>query len=146
MGILSSKLKTFCAFCRTPRNIYKKKSISFVNILGAFLASIVLMYVIWQAYDPRVMIIWVVNIVVAEVFIKMRWRLSVPCPHCGFDPVIYKKDPVVAAELVKTQISRRKVDPKYMLSRSLNLPAISPERAKTIENQGKTGQLLSRSL
>lgn len=146
MGIFSSKFKTFCAFCRSPRSVYRKKSVSFLNIVSAFLAAIVFMFILWQGYDPRVMIVWVINIVIAEAFIRFRWRLSVPCPHCGFDPVIYKKEPEKAAAMVKAQLQRRKEDPRYLLTRPLNLPALSAERAKMIEGAKKPGSYVSRSL
>ncbi|KYG64902.1 hypothetical protein AZI86_11935 [Bdellovibrio bacteriovorus] len=139
------KHNCYCAFCRSPRRIYRKKNISFANILASALASVVFMFAIWQQYDPRVFIVFVVCAAFAEVFVKIRWRLSVVCRQCGFDPVLYLKHPEVAAEKVKAQLDLRKVDTKYMLAKPLNLPAISAKKAEALSTKGK-GKLLSRTL
>lgn len=135
----------FCALCKTPRRIYRKKNISFMNLLASALASVVLMFAIWQQYDPRVMIVFVVCLAISEVFVKIRWRLSVVCRQCGFDPVLYLKQPEAAAQKVKEQLETRKQDPKYLLAKPLNLPAIPAEKAKALQDKGK-GRLVSRSI
>lgn len=135
----------FCAFCKSRRRIYRKKNISFMNIIASALASVVLMFAIWQEYDPRVMIVFVVCLAISEVFVKIRWRLSVVCRQCGFDPVLYVKQPELAVQKVKAQLDLRKQDPKYLLAKPLNLPAIPAEKAKALENKGK-GRLVSRSI
>lgn len=103
------------------------------------------MFAIWQQYDPRVFIVFVVCAALAEVFVKLRWRLSVVCRQCGFDPVLYLKQPEVAAAKVKMQLDNRKQDPKYLLAKPLNLPALAPAKAKALNEKGK-GRLLSRTL
>ncbi|WP_413944504.1 hypothetical protein [Bdellovibrio sp. HCB-162] len=135
----------FCAFCKSPRRIYRKKNISLMNIVGSALASIVVMFAIWQQYDPRVMIAFVVCLALSEVFVKIRWRLSVVCRSCGFDPVLYLKHPEQAAQKVKAQLDMRKQDPKYLLAKPLNLPAIPAEKAKALQAKEK-GRLVSRSI
>lgn len=138
--------------------VYKKKSVSFTNVLGALLASFVFMFILWQDFDARFLIIWVVNIAFAEVFVRLRWRMSVPCPHCAFDPLIYKKDPDQASELVKAQLARRREDPKYLLAQPLNLPRLTSRRAEEVHKQKeleaqrkglvpvKRGQFVSKTL
>ncbi|NUN06785.1 MAG: hypothetical protein HUU57_13605 [Bdellovibrio sp.] len=135
----------YCAFCKSPRRIYRKKNISFLNIIGSALAAVVFMFVLWQQYDPRAIIVFVVCLAISEVFVKIRWRLSVVCRQCGFDPVLYLKDPEAAALKVKDQLVVRQQDPKYLLSRPLNLPAIPAEKAKALQSKGK-GRLVSRSI
>lgn len=103
------------------------------------------MFVLWQQYDPRAIIVFVVCLAISEVFVKIRWRLSVVCRQCGFDPVLYLKDPEAAALKVKDQLVVRQQDPKYLLSRPLNLPAIPAEKAKALQSKGK-GRLVSRSI
>ena len=116
-----------------------------MNILAAAMASVVVMFAIWQEYDPRVMVVFVVCLAISEVFVQIRWRLSVVCRTCGFDPILYVKDPEAAAGKVKVQLDRRKEDPKYLLAKPLNLPAIPKEKAKALETKGK-GKLVSRSI
>ncbi len=135
----------YCAFCKSPRRIYRKKNISFLNIIGSALAGVVFMFALWQQYDPRAIIAFVVCLAISEVFVKIRWRLSVVCRQCGFDPVLYLKDPEAAAAKVKDQLVVRQQDPKYLLSKPLNLPAIPAEKAKALQSKGK-GRLVSRSI
>lgn len=103
------------------------------------------MFALWQEYDPRVIIVLVICLAVSEVFVKIRWRLSVVCRQCGFDPILYIKQPEMAAQKVKEQLDLRKKDPRYLLSKPLNLPAIPVEKAKALQSKGK-GQLVSRSI
>lgn len=135
----------YCAFCKTPRRIYRKKNISFMNLIASALASIVVMFALWQEYDPRVIIVWVICLAISEVFIKIRWRLSVVCRQCGFDPVLYTKQPDLAAQKVKEQLELRRQDPKYLLAKPLNLPAIPAAKAEALQSKGK-GKLVSRSI
>lgn len=116
-----------------------------MNILGSAMASVVVMFAIWQHYDPRVMIVFVVCLALSEVFVKIRWRLSVVCRQCGFDPILYLKQPELAAQKVKEQLDLRKQDPKYLLAKPLNLPAIPAEKAKALQGKEK-GRLVSRSI
>lgn len=117
-----------------------------MNILAASVASFVIMAALWQGFDPRVTIVFVMCLVVSEIFIRLRWRLSVLCTQCGFDPVLYLKQPSRAAEKVKLHMDKRKEDPKYLLSKRLNLPMITAEQAKLSLAKEKRGTLVSRQI
>lgn len=144
MAILKSKHNCFCAFCRTPRRIYKKRNIGLLNIFYAAVSSLVVMYSFWGAFDPRVLMIFAVFLAMTEVFIQIRWRLSVSCKQCGFDPVLYIREPERAAQKVSAHLEKRRQDPKYLLSKPLNLPTISPAKAEALQNKSKRGSLVSR--
>lgn len=145
LPIFRSRQNCYCAFCKSPRRIYRKKNISLVNLVASGLVAAVLMFALWQQYDPRVVIVFVICVAIAEVFVKIRWRLSVVCRQCGFDPVLYLKKPELAAQKVKEQLDARKQDPKYLLVKPLNLPAISADKAKALQVKEK-GRLVSRSI
>lgn len=66
------------------------------------------------------------------------------CKQCGFDPILYIKDPAKAAEKVEIHLAKRRDDPRYLLARPLNLPALSPEKAQALKNKEKKGALISR--
>jgi len=68
------------------------------------------------------------------------------CRQCGFDPVLYIKDVDAASLKVREHLDRRKADPKYLLAKPLNLPAISAQKAKALQNKDKKGNLVSRSV
>lgn len=146
MASSQSKNNCFCAFCKSPRRIYRKRSISFTNVVASALASVVFMFAIWHSYDARVMIVFVVCLAISEAFVKFRWRLSVPCGQCGFDPLLYIKHPDLAAEKVKARLDVRKQDPKYLFARPLDLARLPADRAKALQNKDKKGQLISRQL
>lgn len=114
------------------------------------------MFVIWGQFDPRVVFIWVFFLAIAETFLQLRWRLTMACRHCGFDPVVYVKDPQLAAAKVKIHLDRRKEDPVSLFRRPLNIPTVTPEQrleiearekeALSLEQRRKKGKLISRSI
>lgn len=136
----------YCAFCRTPKRSPDRKAIGFLNVLGSVFTSLVLMVALWQEFDPRVFIIFVICLAIAEVFIQLRWRMSVICQKCGFDPVLYAKSPSLAAAKVKEQLERRKTDPRFLLSGKINLPTITPARAEELAKIQEQGSVLSRTV
>ncbi|MDG0817461.1 hypothetical protein NWE73_13850 [Bdellovibrio sp. PAP01] len=143
--LFKAKSNCYCAFCKSPRRIYRKKNISVMNIFASLMASVVLMFAIWQEFDPRAIIVFVICLAISEVFVQIRWRLAVVCRTCGFDPILYVKDPEAASAKVKLQLDLRKQDPKYLLAKPLNLPAISAEKSKALATKEK-GRLVSRSI
>lgn len=145
MAAHNSRHNCYCAFCKSPRRIARKKNISFSNIIASLMASVVFMFALWQRFDPRAIIVFVVCVALAEVFVKLRWRLSVPCRQCGFDPILYKKDHAEALKRVQAQLGRRREDPKYLLAKPLQLPTISPEKSQALQERAK-GRLVSRSV
>lgn len=146
MAIFKSKNNCYCAFCRTPRRIYSRRNIGVVNIFYAALASALVMYCVWRDFDPRMLVIFAVFLAFAETFIQIRWRLSVYCKQCGFDPVLYVKDPEKAAEKVTAHLQQRREDPKYLLAKPLNLPSLTKEKAEALQNKDKKGSLISRQI
>jgi hypothetical protein len=110
-----------------------------VNIVSALVAAAVTMYAIWQSFDPRVIMIFTVYLAITEVFIQIRWRLTIVCRECGFDPVIYLKDASAAAEKVKARLAIRESEPQTLLKPPLQIP-------KIIKKASKAGDLISRKV
>lgn len=120
MGILYTRVKAdcFCAFCSSQRTIYAKKHVDLVNWFWTvlFAASVGVASGHW--WDPRSILVVSVGMVVSEAFIYIRWRSSVVCRACGFDPVLYRKSPEKASEKVRAFYEERALDPAFLLSRS----------------------------
>ncbi len=146
----------FCAFCREPRRVYAKKHITFSNLVLSAITSLLVMLILWQDFDPKVLFIFVLCLMVAETFVQLRWRLTLACPHCQFDPVLYMKSPVRAAARVSEFYELRKQDSGFYLS-SNPLLKLARLQAKTRRQQkthsalvGKTakagGQILSKTI
>lgn len=103
--------------------VYAKKHVSVIALAGFSIASIIFTYLVWGEFHFAGLIVFVLLTMTAEVTHRMRWRSSVKCKGCGFDPVMYKNNPEQAAATVKTQLAHRKHDPLYMLK---SQPKIKP--------------------
>lgn len=152
ISLKNQKNQCYCAFCKSPRRIYGKRSLNFVNILEALAASLGVMFLIWQEFNPRFVLFFAGFLALGELFIKIRWRSSIICSLCGFDPVVYKLNPDRAAARVRDHLEKRKADPNKLLAKPLNLPVITAERALALtelqKNRKKdtSGNLLSRQI
>jgi hypothetical protein len=132
MFIQARRQTVYCAFCSTPHEVYKDKSIKLRHVFLSAAASGCLSFIVWREYDPKSILFFVVGLMLAEVFCRLRWRMHLTCQSCGFDPVIYKKDPNRAAELVKIFLRNRESDPRFLLKKPLNLPKRPPVDGKTL--------------
>jgi hypothetical protein len=151
-----SRKACYCAFCKSPRKVYTKRNINLFNIMAAALGSGILMFAIWQEFDPKVFLIFVGFLALAEVFVQIRWRLNIVCKFCGFDPALYLRDQAQAAEKVRLHLQKRKNDPASLLAKPLNISKISKERAdQAIEEvralavakeKSRKGSLISRQI
>ncbi len=103
-----------CAFCRLERRVYTKKSVGWTNVLKAALAAVLLMFIIWQRIEPRAVIFFAIFLAMAEVFIRLRWRMSLPCPHCAFDPLLYKVDREETVRRVITKLNQVRADGRHL--------------------------------
>lgn len=115
--------KAFCSFCTLPLRIYGKQHVGVVELAVFSFVGIVFTYLVWGDFHFVGLMVFALLTISAELIHRMRWRASVKCKACGFDPVIYKNNPDQAAALVKTQLAARKSDPLYMLKPQ---PKISP--------------------
>ena len=119
----------FCAFCRSERTVYRKRHVSSTDVFLSLLASLLLSFIVWQDFDPRFVVLFVLATVVAELFIVFRWRMSIACSKCGFDPVLYKKKPELAALRVKAYYTERSEDPLSLFSPPPKLPVLVRKKA-----------------
>lgn len=81
---------------------------------AAFLFFLVSM-LIWKRPEPRGILLWIAGIIVADFVVNIRWRLGLACPHCGFDPLLYKKNAKAAAERVRQFYQTRKERPDFFM-------------------------------
>lgn len=100
----------FCAFCRSSKTYFKRKRLGILNILAALAGAMAFNYLFRHQIDPIVGVIFIGNLFVIETAIQIRWRMSLICHECGFDPVIYKRNPELACQMVKDKIDIRKSD------------------------------------
>lgn len=116
-----------------------------MGVLGAIFFSAVVMFVLFRQLDPRYFVVLAFAWGAGEVFVKIRWRMSVLCKVCHFDPIIYVKNPDQAAEKVRLRLEERSQDPQYLLARPLDLPKIDAKKAKVLKEKGR-GKLVSKTI
>ena len=112
-----------------------KKEVSFFDAIIMLSITGLLAFAIWGGPDLRSMLIFMSLAFVFQVFLRVRYRESVKCPHCGFDPILYKQDPKQAAAKVKGFMEIRKDNPEYLLRPKPRIEPIylSREEMKLLE-------------
>ncbi len=145
MAAIPKKHNCYCAFCKTPRFVYRRRSLSLTGLLGCAMGALVLTLLMFRQLDPRFFVILAFFWGVGEAAVKIRWRMSVLCKVCHFDPVLYIKNPEIAAEKVRVRLDERTQDPQYLLARPLDIPKISSKKSQSLREKGK-GTLVSRSI
>ncbi len=98
------------------------------NVLAAIFLAMAITYTQWGAPDPRGIVLASVFILIAEVFVYSRWRASMTCKLCGFDPLIYKRSPEQAAQRVRRFFDEQQKNPRFHLSRS---PLLEIQKQRT---------------
>ncbi|OQW46863.1 MAG: hypothetical protein A4S09_02850 [Proteobacteria bacterium SG_bin7] len=105
----------YCAFCKSPRKYFIHKSLRPIHYVQAALLSTLLMYLIWSEFEARVFLIMAALLIALELGLLVRWRLYISCSKCGFDPVLYRKDPEIASKKVTQFMERYAADPQFEL-------------------------------
>ena len=119
---LATRKSCYCAFCKVPRKVYSSKNLSLVSVVSLVGFSLLLTYLIWQTLDPRGLFILALFLFTGEIFHQMRWRQSMICSNCGFDPVLYIRDPEKAGLKIKDFLDYRAERPEYLLKPAVQLP------------------------
>ena len=111
---MEQREKCLCAFCKLERPINRKKHISLVNVFLSAVFSLFLTFGIWLSFDPRGLIFFSIFVMTSEIVIQIKWRLTLPCPFCGFDPVLYLRKPELVAEKVKIKLEAAKISTQLL--------------------------------
>lgn len=120
--LFQKRLDCFCAFCKNPRRVYEAKFLSVLSILVLAGLSVLMTYIVWESLDARGILIFAVFLFIGELFSQIKWRQSMICVHCGFDLILYKKNPERAGEKIKDFIYMRSENPEFLLRPALKLP------------------------
>lgn len=149
--------KCLCAFCGHPRKIYTQKRAGWLHILFSLIISMFFMWSYWQTWDLRAGLVFLTCVSFMEILVHFRWRLSLLCRQCGFDPLLYLKNPNLAAEQVKLYLERRKNDPAFLTAPAVKIPTRSAklkvqlnEKSRALSvaemKRANKGNLVSRSI
>ena len=131
--------KTFCycAHCRSPRNIITQTHVDWMNVLQAFVFSVVLSFLFFQSFHPLSAVFTMGFLVISEIGIRLRRRAELICKKCGFDPVLYKKSPEAAKAKVQEFFKKNIMDPDVPMIDSplIEIRKKIKAREKIIEKQ-----------
>lgn len=129
--MISERKSCYCAFCKTQRKVYVNKHLSYIEVISLVILSLILTYAIYQSLDIRGLLFVGLLLMVGEVFSQMKWRASMICRNCGFDPVVYVRSPEQAGLKIKAFLERRSESPEHLLRPPVVLPQ---KRVKKGEN------------
>ncbi len=134
----------FCAFCKTPRVVYLKKHVQALDVFLALISSFLIVYFFTQTINPIFLIVFIFFIVLMEGVIQIRWRISIVCSECGFDPILYLKDSDKAALKVTDCLDRRKNSIQFWTKKPLNLPARKNSNSLLVSKKSVNSTLSKR--
>lgn len=131
--LFHQRQKCFCAFCKTPRNIYTSKYLSIFAIIGLSALSLISSLVLWQNLDARGLFIFAPLLLVGELFAQAKWRKSMICSNCGFDVIMYKQNPEKCGDRIREHLSTRSERPEFLLR---SMPQIPKSAYKSTDKKG----------
>ena len=120
--MISRRQTCYCAFCKTPRKVYRHKHLTYIEVLSLVLLSLILTFAFYQSLDLRGLYLSTGLLLVGEVFSQLKWRASMICRNCGFDPVVYVRSPEQAGLKIKAFLERRSESPEHLLRPPIVLP------------------------
>ncbi len=152
----------YCAFCRSPKKVHTTKSLRFHHVILSAVTAMIMVYFVKREIHPAGFVVFVLLMLICEFFLKIRWRMGIVCRHCGFDPVLYMKDLDKTVDQVKNHLDKRRQSSTYLMTRPLNLPVITAEKAQALADAksvirtgtgvdsakapDKTGRLVNRQI
>ena len=120
--MITSRKSCYCAFCKTPRKVYTDKHLSYVEVLALVILSIIFTFAFYQNLDSRGLYFVVALLLIGESFSQFKWRASMICSNCGFDPVVYVRSPEQAGLKIKAFLEKRNDSPEHLLRSPVILP------------------------
>lgn len=121
-GVSKKWREVICPFCLSGIKIHSKKHINFINVALSFVASLAYGYLFTWQLNFKFLLLAGFFLLIAEIFVHLRWRLSHICKECGFDPILYKTNPQKASDCIKYQLQKRQNDPYAYLKPPLKIP------------------------
>lgn len=126
--MLSQRKSCYCAFCKVERKVYRFKHLSIVDVLGLILLGVSVTYAVYKTLDPRGLYFIAIFLMVGEAFAQAKWRTSMVCRNCGFDPVIYIRSPEQAGLKIRAFLDTRSESPAHLL----RLPVKVPQKSEKV--------------
>ncbi len=122
--MIKKRRSCYCAFCKTSRKVYAHKNLSLHEIFGLIFLGIIITYVFYKSFDPRGLMFVGLLLLTGEIFCQVKWRASMLCKNCGFDPVLYVRNPEDAGLKIKAFLEKRPYSVDHLLRPPIVLPRV----------------------
>jgi hypothetical protein len=93
--------RAYCPLCSKGFHFKLPKRLTSKHMLQVGLTSFIAMWLLWPFLGIKGLVIFIPFWIVFEVAFRLQKRQQVVCPHCAFDPVLYKRSPVLARQKVE---------------------------------------------
>lgn len=130
--MLIQRKSCYCAFCKVERKVYAHKHLTLLDIIGLVFLGIVCTYVSFKFLDPRGLVFVAVLLLFGEAFSQAKWRTSMICRNCGFDPVVYVRSPEQAGLKIKAFLDKRSSSPEHLLRAPVVRPVKKEIKGKNL--------------
>lgn len=125
----------YCAYCKNPRKIYSSKHLSLIAIFGFIFISLIVSELVWDKLEPKSLWILASLLMIGELFSQVRWRQSLICMYCGFDPILYRSNKEKAVFKMQEYIRQRSEQPESLLKPVVIVPKL--HSVSTAKDQNK---------
>ena len=102
-------LEFYCPLCRSKRYFQYRPHLSRKQYLQVLLATVVVSLATFSLTSWRCFIFFFIFWAMVELVNRCLLRKEVPCPYCGFDAAVYRRDVKQARAVVKKFWDARKV-------------------------------------
>jgi hypothetical protein len=130
--MITSRKSCYCAFCKTPRKVYTDKHLTYFEVLSLVLLCIIFTYAFYQSLDVRGLYFVGIILLIGEAFSQLKWRASMICRNCGFDPVVYVRNPEQAGLKIKAFLEKRNDSPEHLLRSPVILPKRKHQKGENL--------------
>jgi hypothetical protein len=120
--MVSKRKSCYCAFCKIERKVYTNKHLDLLAVLSLVGFGIILTFAVFKELDPRGLAIVGTLLIMGELFSQTKWRTAMICRNCGFDPVVYVRNPEQAGLKIKAFLEKRSESPEHLLMPPVVLP------------------------
>lgn len=90
-----------CPVCKAERRSTYWPSPRPQHYIGLFMTTVLSTMLFWKVFHEKGVVLGFIYWALFEFFYRARARQSLICPHCGFDPYLYKHDVKLARSKIE---------------------------------------------
>jgi uncharacterized Zn finger protein (UPF0148 family) len=96
--------RVFCPVCYQAYRLKLPREVRIAHYLQVSLLGLLLAGALYPWLGFRAWVVLPPLWILFELIFRLWKRMEMVCPHCDFDPVVYKRDPALAKERVKERM------------------------------------------